>query len=141
MKIEKTEAKLILDAIRARHRMHFKPDEALELTGEVGSDDVQLRLDMRKRDRSFHLWIETRIDKEENKLDTAVDCYDASLDYLDYTLSEYFRSDRELRFYPDWKMYNYGGLSVWMRGECVNPHLTELADEWLQHDGFKEKGN
>ena len=126
--LSKKEVDFLLKTLHQKFRFNIGTDETIHLGGEFGNGYSLVKFDLLKKDNTYHLWIETKVELDGL---ISTDCRDIALDFIDYTLSEYFRSDRGLHFYPDWKAYSFGDVEVWMRGEERKPNIDELANQLL----------
>lgn len=124
---------------KTRFRAYFRPGERLRLTVEDEQDFVYAQLSMSSPDESFRLDLEAAMivqDQDHRFVDatTSRGRLLGAIEFLAGRLEEYFRSQRQLRFHIDWRLYPFQESTVRFRGRLRHPELEERATDLLADD-------
>ena len=123
--------------IKARLRAYFRPGEKLRLTVEDDEDFVYAQMALLLPDESFRLDLEAAMiiqDQDRRFVDNTSSRTRllGAIEFLSEQIESYFRSQRDLRFHVDWRLYPYNASTVRFRGRERRPELEERATELLE---------
>ncbi len=126
--------------IKARLRAYFRPGEKIQLAVEDEEDFVCAELSLVLPDESSRLDLEAAVIEQDQdrrflKETTSRKRLLGAIEFLSEKLENYFRSQRDIRFHVDWRLYPYNGATVRFRGQESRPELEQQASELLeQHE-------
>lgn len=133
-----TEAALrrIEQKLKTRFRAYFKPGEKIRLSVEDEEDFVYAQLSLALPDKTRRLELEAAMivqdqDRRFVEATTSRMRLLGAIEFLSERLEEYFRSQRQLRFHVDWRLYPVEEATVRFRGQHRRPKLEEQATELL----------
>lgn len=126
------------DALSSKFGAHLRPGESLAIDVERGEERCRASIVLEDADASFRFELEVvalASDADDSsKWDPAAEMENV-LDLLDVSLEDYFAEERTPRFHDDWRVYDYRGAKLRLRGQTTRPDLEALADQWLAAGG------
>ena len=117
------------DLLLQQHESSLVLNETIQVEIHTGSNAVCLktRVGNGKSDHVFELFA-----REIKNIDLDT-CLALIIDYLDATLDEFFREDRNAFFPLDFTPRSFEGLTIWVKHELRRFDCENEADKLLHH--------
>lgn len=92
---------------------------------------ITIRVTLRDSKGTFVYPVEARMNTEDQDL-TVTEARDLMLDYIDAYFDEYLNGGEETYLTLDWSNYDCDGFDLQMRGQILNLHLEQLAEDLIE---------
>lgn len=117
------------DLLLQQHGSFLTSDETIQVQIHTGSNAVCLKAQLGngKSDHIFELFA-----RETKNIDLDT-CLALIIDYLDATLDEFFREDRNAFFPLDFTPRSFEDLTIWVKHELRRFDCENEADKLLHH--------
>ncbi len=125
--------------LKIRFRAYFQPGERARLSVEDEKDYVYARLSLALPGGRDRLDLEAAMiaqdqDRRFVEATTSRMRLLGAIEFLSQQLEAYFRSQRQLRFHVDWRLYPVEEATVRFRGRHRQPGLEREASKLLGED-------
>ena len=117
--------------INQKHGRWLK-DEAFSISASRRDTALVVSLNLARHDRTFECQMQAAVVIDDRSVHNDEEALDMGLDFLDWYLAEFFKSQRELLLPLDWQPHQFGDHEILARGDVRNPKLDDLTDAWLR---------
>jgi len=105
-------------------------DRYFDVHGCKEGQVITIRVTLRDAKGTFVYPVEARMATEDQDL-TVMEARDLLLDYIDAYFDEYLNGEGDTYLTIDWSTYECDGFELQMRGQILNSHLEQLADDLI----------
>lgn len=128
--LSKEQSKLLSSMLDRKYGSHLG-SRYFDVESRKDGQVISVRVTLKDAKGTFVYPVEARMTTEDQDL-SAAEARDILVDYIDAYFDEFLNNGEETYLTIDWSDYECDGIDLQMRGQILNTHLENLADELIE---------
>ncbi len=122
--------KMVAEEVKEQYKA-FLEDKTLIIDGLMYVDEVYLSIGFREKDALRQVNFEASVDFDTESM-KALDQIHLAIDAIDSMMAEYVATEGDIELPFDWRAFDYGGVTVFLRHNTENSEIEKLTEEFLK---------